>query len=87
MTDKNGKTLNSKMYLRQCEAEAKKLLDVARVNGLDVSGSKDYTWYIDSIAFDLMLNENIPAENKKEILDTYRAFCYYKGVADAINYI
>lgn len=87
MTDKYGKTLNPKIYLRQCEAEAKKIIDTALVNGLDVSGSKDYTWYIDSIMLDLMLNENIPAENKKEILDTYRAFCYYKGVHDAIRYI
>ena len=87
MTDKENKIMTSKMYLRQCEAEAKKLLDIARVNGLDVSGSKDYNWYIDSIALDLMLNENIPAENKKEILDTYRAFFYYKGIHDAIKYI
>lgn len=86
MTDKENKKMKSKIYLRQCEMKAKKILDVARVNGLDISRSKDYNWYIDSIALDLLLNENIPAENKKEILDTYRAFCYYKGVADAINY-
>lgn len=87
MTDKENKIMTSKMYLRQCESEAKKILGVARVNGLDISGSKNYDWYIDSIVLDLMLNENIPAENKKEILDTYRAFCYYKGIADAIKYI
>lgn len=87
MTDKENKKMKSKIYLLQCEMEAKKILDVARVNGLDVSGSKDYSWYIDFIVLDLLLNENIASENKKEILDSYRAFCYYKGVADAINYI